>query len=53
MIEKLILKTQRPKKNRIPMISEAVIFDNYQSNISLLSGTLTLPKKEGGLYPVL
>jgi len=49
-IEKLILKRPQEPKKPYPYYSEAVTFENTKANISL-SGTLTLPKKEG-VYPV-
>ncbi|MDP5229330.1 MAG: alpha/beta hydrolase [Cellulophaga sp.] len=49
-IEKVVLKRPQEPKKPYPYYSEEVTFQNTKENISL-SGTLTLPKKEG-VYPV-
>lgn len=49
-IEKEVLKRPQEPTKPYPYYSEEVIFQNTQANITL-SGTLTLPKKEGK-YPV-
>jgi pimeloyl-ACP methyl ester carboxylesterase len=48
--KKPVVRTQEPKRPYF-YYSEEVTFENIKDTISL-AGTLTLPKKEGGDYPV-